>query len=76
MTRVQLMVMAGVLACAATGGWFARGWLEDSQRLGAMQLPKPPSMLPCTRIDDRPCRRGPPGRTRGQRAHHRPRSHP
>ncbi|MBR9880794.1 MAG: hypothetical protein GYB17_15000 [Gammaproteobacteria bacterium] len=35
MTRLRLLAAALVLTTTATGGWLARGWLEDSQRLTA-----------------------------------------
>lgn len=35
MTRLRLLAAALVLAATAAGGWLARGWLEDSQRLTA-----------------------------------------
>lgn len=40
MTRVRLIALAVLIAGAAAGGWFSRGWLEDSQRLSAMQSAK------------------------------------
>ena len=37
MTRARLLALILLVAGTAAGGWFARGWLEDSQRLSAMQ---------------------------------------
>nr|WP_300306887.1 hypothetical protein [Halomonas sp.] len=37
MTRLQLVIGAGLLAASVAAGWYSRGWLEDSQRLTAMQ---------------------------------------
>lgn len=36
MSRLLMAVL--VLVATAAGGWLARGWLEDSQRLNAMQV--------------------------------------
>lgn len=37
MTRLRMLIAAIVLIATATGSWKARGWLEDSERLTAMQ---------------------------------------
>ncbi|GEN25392.1 hypothetical protein HCU01_33410 [Halomonas cupida] len=37
MTRVQLAIGTGLLIVSVAVGWYSRGWLEDSQRLTAMQ---------------------------------------
>ena len=34
---VRTIAMLAVLAIAAGGGWFSRGWFEDAQRLTALE---------------------------------------
>lgn len=36
-TRILATLFAVAIAAAASAGWFTRGWLEDSQRLTAIE---------------------------------------
>lgn len=37
MTRLQIAIGTGLLVVSTAAGWYSRGWLEDSQRLTAIQ---------------------------------------
>lgn len=40
MTRLQFAIGTGLLITSFSAGWYSRGWLENSQRLTAMQATK------------------------------------